>query len=45
MWGNPWEVQPSLLSREDEAVRINEGGFQLKLLLILSELYLPVGVL
>lgn len=25
--GNPRESQPSLLSREDETVRIGEGGF------------------
>lgn len=43
--GNPREAQPSLLSREDETVRIGEAGCQLKLLLILSELHLPVGVL
>lgn len=43
--GNPREAQPSLLSREDETVRIGEGEFQLRLLLILSELHLPMGVL
>lgn len=43
--GNPQEAQPSLPSREDETEGIGEGGFQLKLLLILSELHLPVGIL
>lgn len=47
-WLLMWEIHGKLsisLSREDEAVRIGEGGFQLKLLLILSELHLPVAVL
>lgn len=34
--GNPRESQPSPLSREGETVRIGEGGFWLRLLLILS---------
>lgn len=45
MWDIHVKPQPSLLSREDEIVRMNEGGFQLRLLFILSELHLPMNIL